>query len=139
MRSMTVEDVNLRFEPKPILPLINKLSGQEPAPYLHYEQSTYLQLVHNNGSNKQYQDIMKMLQHPFIYCYICPDSIIGNKTEFKFKFNLYINDSTSQNQHCQDANVYKYIFTTTYKDIKAIYSKATKKRKYFPVQKFPTC
>lgn len=141
MLSPTLDSVtNLNFKPEPILPLIYKLSEQQiddtktnDKGSSSIQQTTYLKSIPNTSETKHIYD---MLSHEFMYCFITSNSIIGDKTDFKFRFNLYIDNS---DDHNQDKLVYRYIFTTSFKDIKALYSKAITKRKYFPVQKFPTC
>ena len=140
MLSPTLDAVtNLNFKPEPITPLIYKLSDQQiddtkiNGSTNNQQQTTYLQSISNTSQNRHIYD---MLSHDFIYCFITSNAIIGDKTDFKFRFNLYIHNP---DDHNQDKSVYRYIFTTSFKDIKALYSKAITKRKYFPVQKFPTC
>ena len=139
MLSPTLDSVTkLDFRPEPITPLIYKLNDQQISSQNENKNNsnnsmTYLQIIPNSNNTKH---IYKILKHPFIYCFITPNSIIGSKTEYKFKFNLYINNPDEQNQ---DQSVYKYIFTATFRDIKSVYSKAIGKRKHFPVQKLPTC
>ena len=142
MRSLTQENTtNTNFKPDPVAPLIYKLTDQQiddtkssgNGSSSTQQQTTYLKSIPHTSESKHIYD---MLSHPFIYCFITPNAIIGNKTEYKFKFNLYIQNP---DDHSQDKSVYRYIFSTSFKDIKALYSKAVTKRKYFPVQKFPTC
>ena len=139
MLSRGLDDKN-DFRPKPITPLINKLCAQ---PHDNHERKEpYLQEIYNNEETK---NIFKMLDHPFLYVWITPHSII-DKINFKFKFNLFINDLTGINDDYNNMysnkngqSVYKYVFETTYKQIEAIYVIATSSRKHFPVQKFPIC
>eukprot|EP01084_Bolivina_argentea_P305484 527744_1 len=125
----------LNFKPEPITPFIYKLLSQkipqnEEKTDTTNKQITYLKAINKTETTAK---IYKMLQHPFIYCWITPHSIIGNKIEFKFKFNLYIDDDNKHNP-----SVYNYIFNASFNDIKTLYIKALTLRKYFPVQKLPT-
>eukprot|EP01083_Nonionella_stella_P316368 1146757_1 len=110
----------VRFQPEEIAPLIDILLN-----------TSDLESVPNNENTS---NIYKMLRHRFIYCWITPHSIIGNKTEFKFKFNLYIDDYHYDDYH---QSVYKYTFKASFRQIRSLYTNAMEQRKYFPVQKFP--
>ena len=122
MLSPVLDNVN-DFKPSEIKPLIDKLCNTRS------KNEPYLQEINKNNSTNE---IFKMLQNPFFYCWITPHSII-NKEEFTFKFNLYIDI----NDQFNGQSVYKYIFQTSYKKIEAIHTIGQQSRKHFPVQRFP--